>query len=1085
MKKVMLTMFASIMLVFVGIISVACCGDNDPTKVESFAVNGLTTSYVNTDTVNLSGISLEVTYDNNQKETLTKYEIDPSEGIELKEDTQFILYTDGLSSQQAGNININDYAITAKVVGFDDILRLGTVSVTLASATEITEYEVSGMETEYFNTNTVDFTGTQLSVTYNNFQTVLLSKFEIDKDINEVAEDTQFVIYTDGLSTQPAGDLEIRDYNITAKVVGFDETLSLGTISVKLATAEDITEHKVSGLKTTYVNTDTVTFEGISLKVTYGNHESEVLTKYEIDKDINEVTEGTQFVIYTSGLSTQPAGNIEDKSYNITAKVVGFENQELNLGTVVVTIAEPTEIVSHEVVYMPTSFYETDTVDFVGTKLRVTFDNHQTLILTKFELDKDLSDIKADTEFVLYTDGLSSQTAGNLEIKDYNITAKVVGFNKTLALGTIKVESDWNRYEVDTFLVPESIDTYNEIVENNVSTEEAGFYNVEAMYTIGDDNGFKFKPQLILVPKDSSDITEDYEPETYNVNVKVFMDDNDTALADDSTYYTFDNFEFDFTETAIGHTFKIEMSLSDYPTTLPISFTFKVADGWNAYTPDDLGRINILDFDNSGYARRLSQKIFYNSDTQKYDKTLEFADIWEDYLTEKGYTDLTAINGIYIHNNILVSDDDLPEEYFITEEESAYAAGSLRDFSLLYSHYLEEGQDFIINGNYFSVKFGKVLGDNKEVLSEGVSLGLSNSSKDNFSVYTADQAKYSVGHSAVFNFMGKTDNTTTSVGRIVNLNAQGNTGGVISGGNAYDPTGETDGLPTTPDDATKEVLKLSGSLIFTKSMHARVEVENAIAKEFLIAWFGEQKVSDTTVEENKDKGNLKLTNVKTYDCFSSAIFAYASDNNEIINSEFKRFGGPVVMLVSQIAKNIDTDEEIGGTEIERDSSFKVDEATVMENYIAGDEAWFILNFATAVATSVKDLEDGLLAKIYNSIYFDIPNKDGVGTTEKANLLVLALDSGYMNSNEDTHASYMFTENSSDKNFSTDSEDVRSALDKGYTVIKSSGGELITLDGKNPTSQLKPLNGEHLMLSLPLGATQVMAVYELQSTLPTA
>ena len=189
-----------------------------------------------------------------------------------------------------------------------------------------------------------------------------------------------------------------------------------------------------------------------------------------------------------------------------------------------------------------------------------------------------------------------------------------------------------------------------------------------------------------------------------------------------------------------------------------------------------------------------------------------------------------------------------------------------------------------------------------------------------------------------------------------------------------------------------------------------------------------------------------------------------------------------------IAKNIDTDEEIGGTEIERDSSFKVDEATVMENYIAGDEAGFILNFATAVATSVKDLETSLLNPLHNSIYFDIPNKDNDGgTTEKANLLVLALDSGYMTSSEDTHASYMFTENSSDKNFSTDSEDVRSALDKGYTVIKSSGGELITLNGNTPTdmAQLKHLNGEHLMLSLPLGATQVMAVYELQSTLPTA
>ena len=1060
MKKVMLTMFASIMLVFVGIISVACCGDNDPTKVESFVVNGLTTSYVNTDTVNLSEISLEVTYDNNQKETLTKYEIDPSEGIELKEDTQFILYTDGLSSQQAGNININDYAITAKVVGFDDILRLGTVSVTLALATEITEYEVSGMETEYFNTNTVDFTGTQLSVTYNNLQTVLLSKFEIDKDISEVAEDTQFVIYTDGLSTQPAGNLGIKDYNITAKVVGFDETLPLGTISVKLATAEDITEHKVSGLKTTYVNTDTVTFEGISLKVTYGNHESEVLTKYEVDKDINEVTDGTQFVIYTSGLSTQPAGNIEDKSYNITAKVVGFENQELNLGTVVVTIAEPTEIVSHEVVYMPTSFYETDTVDFVGTKLRVTFDNHQTIVLTNFELDKDLSEIQEGTEFVIYTDGLSSQSAGDLEIKDYNITAKVVGFNETLALGTVKVESDWNRYEVDTFLVPESIDTYNEIVKNNVSTEEAGFYNVEAMYTIGDDNGFKFKPQLILLPKGSSDITEDYEPETYNVNVKVFMDDNDTALADDSTYYTFDNFEFDFTETAIGHTFKIEMSLTNYPTTLPISFTFKVADGWNVYTADDLARINLLDegFDpnasGNSYARAMSQEIFYNSNENRYEAR-SYATIWENYLTEKGYTDLTAVNGIFLHGNLSITPEDLPEEYFVSQVEAnkntpgdSYSVGSLRDFAFLYMHYLND--DFVINGNYFTLDFSTIP------------FALSNTSNPGY-LYNNGQSKYYAGHATVFGFSGLLNNTTESIATFKNLNTVGNTNGIT----AVDPdTGVTQ----------KDTMEASGALILIKSMHGRTNVDNCISKNFLIAWFAESLISNV----QPGVGNMYINQVKTYDCFNSGVFAYASDCNVITNSEFKRFGGPVILMVSE-----DENTEAGKSKEPRAAGVSVDENTFMENYVAGDEAWFVVQGATTISSDLAPLNT-LLGAYGNSFY----NSDS-----KMNLVALAMDSEYLGSqtkNLFVDFSYGVTDTNNKNGFSTTNPYVSGGVSKGTVVFQSDLGDLgyyVPADDEEPSSRphiqfvsdpnkTNHFDGEYLFMMTPMVNTYAGVIFQL-------
>ena len=63
MKKKFLMGALSCLLAFVGVFMVAC-GDKEATKVETFEVNGLATSYKSNDTVDFSNVTLDVVYDN-------------------------------------------------------------------------------------------------------------------------------------------------------------------------------------------------------------------------------------------------------------------------------------------------------------------------------------------------------------------------------------------------------------------------------------------------------------------------------------------------------------------------------------------------------------------------------------------------------------------------------------------------------------------------------------------------------------------------------------------------------------------------------------------------------------------------------------------------------------------------------------------------------------------------------------------------------------------------------------------------------------------------------------------------------------
>lgn len=690
-------------------------------------------------------------------------------------------------------------------------------------------------------------------------------------------------------------------------------------------------------------------------------------------------------------------------------------------------------------------YHNTATIDFSAVTLNVTYDDNTNVTMTNGEVDIDIANAESTTQFVLYTDGLGAMEDGNLSIGTYDITCQIVGNDTVYNLGTITISDNMNLiYNLIYFGEPEFVTTYRTNI--GATEQEDSFYSNSEIYTVGDDNEFVFKPEMSLMSKENSTI---YEPSDFDVDVKVYLVvNNDSTLLEDNTYYTFSNFAFDFTDEAIGQTFRIEVTPSDFSADIsgnavnPVTFTFKVEDGWNAYTADDIARINIVDYDVTEFARYQSQDIFYNADTQVYERRLTY-DIWEQYLAEKGYASesLHSINGIYMHGNISITPEDIPDDFFVTEAESAYAAGSLRDFSLLYMHYLNN--NFVFNGNYFMIDVSELP------------LGLSNTSYSGY-IYSENQARYYPGHSTVFSFSGKVDNTTTETATFKNVNSIGNTGGVVS-----------------IEGDSNEAIKASGGLILLKSIHATTNVDNSIAKEYLIAWYGESSLMD------RERGNIYINGVKTYDCFNSGVFAYASDMNTISNSEFKRFGGPVILMVSEAENGV----------VDRYAGFTIDDNSVLESYVNGTEAWFVMQQATQIASQLIGLEL-LLNQCNNSMMtpIEVTSSTGqVSTKNCMNLIALVMDQDYLASTEQKlFADYLRGEASaSNQAFSTYSNAIINGIleQSQYRapVFMSNAGDIgyttgASIDFVTGSTQF---NGNELYVLYPLGSTMAGLVLDLK------
>lgn len=681
-------------------------------------------------------------------------------------------------------------------------------------------------------------------------------------------------------------------------------------------------------------------------------------------------------------------------------------------------------------------YHTSDTINFANANVEVKFKNADSVTLTKGEFDIVKENAKADTEFILYTNGLSAQTAGELEEGEYELSVYIISSQTTKEdIVTITVTSDLStKYNLYGFTAPESVTIFNENKADISETEEGSFFRAADAYWVGDDNEFRFKP-ILEIGKTSA---TSFEADNYKVVVKV----NGQAVVEGQQYdlFKYENFKFYFkdgtTWTDENNTFTISVTPADFTQdafgddVTPVTFTVKVADGYNVYDAVDLGRLSLVSDDfkaeavRTTYERWQSGEVFYNGSNGF--KKVVYYQLWNEFLTSKGKTNLQPVNGMFIHNDLTIDPaKDIPAEYLISVDEARrftnstnpddynYLVNSFRDEGWLYPHYMEN--DFIFNGNMFKLDFSNI----KWCLSN------SDGSTGAHFYYTKDQANYFMGHAVLFGFLGKTDNTSDQKAIFQNVESIGNSKNV---------TKKTD----------KEANEASGSFIYLKSDSSEVDVDNCIAKAFMIAFYSEYNI----VKENANNG-LDVSYSKIYDCYNSGLFSYCGENNTLTNSELKRFGGPTILLVNGTANDMSK---------EAAAEWIIDDKTVIVSEVTGEEAWFALLGVSNKAADIISLSGALYLQTDN--YFAKPdNGDDINTYyykltnglyEKVPALVInmdavALESAYIGSNEPILYNYFKIGNSGlalNMGNPTDTEQIQA----GTTIYT-----LATLSQKDPST----------------------------------
>lgn len=701
-------------------------------------------------------------------------------------------------------------------------------------------------------------------------------------------------------------------------------------------------------------------------------------------------------------------------------------------------------------------YYVTDTIDWTNVTVTVNYSNNKSETLTNGEFDIETKYAKTDTKWILTTDGLKNEPAGNMTAKTYNLTLTIIG-NETTYPFTIKInKTEALVYEIDTFEEPECIATFKTNTEkdsdgNNVN----GFKTIEnAKYYVGDDNAFDITPNYTLYNRETN------EQSDYKIDLDVIVLLGNAIV--DENYYTYSDGKVDFTENAVGNDFTIKVKPTYFSTNKygydieEVSFSVSVKDGYNIYTAKDLGMLSIVpeNLDYKLYARENTADIFYNTENNTYFSG-KIATYWSNFLTKNGYTNLQYVKGAFIHNNINIKSEDLPSEFFITSKESTdgYATGKLRDQLFIYSHYMQD--DFTFEGNYFTIST-KDLPVNGCVNDSGEEILTENGKPSEF------------GHTKLFDFVGymvhndaeridlESNQKTVTV---QNINTVGNTNGIIS----------TEGV------TNEQIYACAGAIIMFQNLACSANVNNVNISSAMIGWFVDTTDGENNVlnPEKSHKQKTILNNMTIKDCFNSGLFLYGAQGGcEITNSSLARFGGPAIHAVS-VHLSGDNSKEERGTHVTYDDTVEI------ENYVGENEAWFNLTEgANGIATQFKTLDT-----LFNA-YGKTILTDG-----KFNLKVLFMDESYLTAqNKNLHGKvnnydltdvYLRNVNSQGAPFIWTNND-----DKCY-IYQNSDKTITCLNNLDNNMRTTALTGNELNLVYPAGNAAVGIIVALKDYLKQA
>ncbi len=685
---------------------------------------------------------------------------------------------------------------------------------------------------------------------------------------------------------------------------------------------------------------------------------------------------------------------------------------------------------------IPTAYQVGDTINWSAATVKVTYKDKSTATFTGSQVEYDVSETAEATKVVVYTTGLHAQTT--LVEGEYDIKAALAGkLDNKYSMGRIvvgKITSD--KYDLDSFEVPQFVQDLKVIKEGQ--SQEGSFADVSEDFTVGTKNVFKFVPRASFTLKGQGGQAKRYTNYEKDFSLKEITGPSTKVDADVDDYaIVADGSGIKFAETAVGKKFEITVQPKEFSTdangkTASVSFSFKVKSGLNIYEAKQLGALNLHSYSlkdlnsterivshigrntdvygesedgakphyfHENISTHGSDNVFWDNERGGY-SYVDYKGIWTDFLklrtengvqkgifTEQEIAEYTDIKGVYFQNRITLTKEDIPEDYFITADESGnlshYPSFTyLRDASEIYTP-IVKNNDVEINGNFFML-------DNQLPICASTCWG--DELHKGFHTYgngiTGPNGTIDPGHCSLFKFCGY-DPDISEVYHYNNVDVLGGKKGIVRNLNTKGVVTELEG-----EDAILGVT----AMIAMKNKYCAGEYVNNIIKQYQIGIFPDINLAGVNTAELNGETihyNTLIDKCNIFDCTNTAICNYHNAGTLVRNSRFGRFGGAAILNAGDIDEKdtsgnyeyakkikqyipekagIDTKTE-SFPELFKSATY-VDAASSasFNNYVTGNETYFVAVGAAGFFDELLPFYETAFNAIGSSYHFQVGDK---------------------------------------------------------------------------------------------------------------
>ena len=893
----------------------------------SFTLNtdSFNSYYMVGDTLDLSGLTATVTYENGVSKTVTEFTadntsvgsagtktviinyVDPVSGatattsVDITVDAveNYVLDTTGMTLTyfEGDTVSFAGIKVTAQYyfaadeeLAFEDLTFVHDDDLTATSGNKVVEVMVGnekagefvvqvgdiiatptlgtdGVKTAYKQGETLDLTGLTLTITYN----------DPDVPSKEGIALSELILPADLAALTATGTQNGKD--VTVQIRYEDDVTGIVITNLTIKVYSPIYSVSSAPAKVEYYKGQTLDFAGLEVSMTYKH-----LDGFTETVDASRVTVGATIADVTG------------------PKAVLVDGEQI--GTITITVNK--NAIASATVSGYASLYEyNETIDFKGLTVTVVYLDGTTLTLDIAKL----------------TVGAVDSSVPGKKVVSVTFTDEVNAESYTTSFETEILEP---KKSVTAFEKPDTLTAFDSD-NKDAGTASYGDSNFAGqfalggkLYVIGDDNAFVMIP-TVTVDEDGMDKDLD----KFFADVDLFIWDgakyvlaeksansltNYTYTVDGATVATVDVYNGEYTFAKPFEKVKISVmpSAQYYNNTEsfnPVVLEAQVIDAYNVYNAKQLSVID-------------------TSDRQE----------WTDY---KALNGLSGINpaGVVLHNDVSIKYTDVPEAFFyksdasvtyynnVTGDHMDYANKTgmnyLADYTVLYDRI--GPADFVIQGNFFTISAADFP------LVASPSIFGTEAEKD----YGTDYS-----NSALFRFETILDNYVSAdkvpdkaIVTIENVAFIGNAGRdswtieLVKGEEVSSPT---------------ELVTAGGLILVKSTHHAITTFNNVINNCFFISYMPDYE------------GTINLNSVKCYDSYQNAAFVWSDSIFEVKDSYFNGTGGPVI-----IAQSVEIDG-IGYLNPQTNlTNTKVDTA------LSGEEIWFKAVGATAVVPQIKSIGGGL------------------------------------------------------------------------------------------------------------------------------